>query len=62
VKIEILIPEAYDLFELSVDRTGPFMLETPPGRLEAAPRGVFKTSVFEMLVTRKPIYGITCVL
>ena len=29
MKINILIPEAYGLFELSVDRRGPFMLETP---------------------------------
>ena len=28
-KIEMLIPEAYGLFELSVDRRGPVMLERP---------------------------------
>ena len=56
MKIEILIPEAYGLFELSVDRRGPFMLETPPRRLLKAFRLSLTTPVFEILVNRKPIY------
>jgi len=56
----MLIPEAYGFFELSVDRTGPAMLETPPPRLIKASSLSLTASVFEILVTRKHSYVILC--
>ena len=60
MKIEMLIPEAYGLFELSVDRTGPDMLETPPARLIKASSLSLTAYMFEILVTRKHSYVILC--
>ena len=60
MKIEMLIPEAYGFFELSVDRTGPAMLETPPPRLIKASSLSLTASMFEILVTRKHSYVILC--
>ena len=62
MEIEILILETRGLFELVVDRRGPFMLETHGQGLLKASSLSLTTSVFEILVIRKPISGITCVL
>ena len=57
----MMIPEAYGLFELSVDRRGPVILETHAGLIKASSLSL-TASVFEILVTRKHIYVILCLL